>query len=112
MSELFAMHYCCRPRLMVETGCTANLLRIVEHLWNAAATSSEELEHQEAVIADCLNALMNLTTDVDNQVSALTAATLSCVLLGAVVCLFLASMLNDSPSAVPLLYIAAGDDNV
>jgi hypothetical protein len=53
---------------MVASGCTANLLNTVQTLWNSAATSEEELNFQETVIADCLNALMNLTTEVDNQV--------------------------------------------
>ena len=55
-------------RMMVDIGCTANLIRIISDLWNAAASSNAELEQQESVLADCLNAVMNLSTDVDNQV--------------------------------------------
>jgi hypothetical protein len=52
---------------MVEVGCTANIIKTAATMWNASASSSEELEKQESVISDCLNALMNLSTDVDNQ---------------------------------------------
>ena len=61
-------------RMMVDIGCTANLIRIISDLWNAAASSNAELEQQESVLADCLNAVMNLSTDVDNQVRRLRMA--------------------------------------
>lgn len=60
----------CRRSRIATAGCTLSLIKFIEELWNAAATSELELEFQESVMADCLNAMMNLTTNVENQVRA------------------------------------------
>lgn len=60
----------CPCSRIAATGSTLFLIRFIKDLWNAAASSEEELEFQEEVMGDSLNALMNLTTNLENQVRA------------------------------------------